>query len=189
MPTPAIFLDRDGTLIVERNYLSDPDQVELLPTVPESLLRLANDGYLLVIITNQSGIGRGYFSTNVLDEIHQRLFQLLDLEHVKIQHFYVCPHTPDDKCVCRKPLPYLIFQAAKELDIDLSQSWIIGDKPADVGLAPAVGKGAILFRTGYGHQFENDPAVQLFRPFIADNLAMAADKILGTTTDDAALIR
>jgi histidinol-phosphate phosphatase family protein len=179
MSTPAIFLDRDGTLIVERNYLSDPDQVELLPTVPESLLRLANAGYLLVVITNQSGIGRGYFTTNVLDEIHQRLFQLLDLEHVKIQHFYVCPHTPDDKCVCRKPLPYLIFQAAKELDVDLSRSWMIGDKPADVGLAPAVGKGAILVRTGYGHQFENDPAVQLFRPFIADNLAMAADKILG----------
>ena len=79
MPTPAIFLDRDGTLIVERNYLSDPDQVELLPTVPESLLRLAKAGYLLVVITNQSGIGRGYFSTNVLDEIHQRLFSLLDL--------------------------------------------------------------------------------------------------------------
>ena len=81
--------------------------------------------------------------------------------------------------MCRKPLPHLIFQAAKELDIDLTQSWIIGDKPADVGLAPAVGKGAILVRTGYGHQFENDPAVQLFQPYIADNLAMAADKILG----------
>ena len=179
MPTPAIFLDRDGTLIVERNYLSDPDQVELLPTVPESLSRLANAGYMRVIITIQPGIGRGYFSTQVLDEIHQRLFQLLELANVKIQNVYVCPHTPDDKCVCRKPLPHLIFQAAKELDIDLTQSWIIGDKPADVGLAPAVGKGAILVRTGYGHQFENDPAVQLFQPYIADNLAMAADKILG----------
>ena len=77
MPTPAIFLDRDGTLIVERNYLSDPDQVELLPTVPESLSRLANAGYMLVIITNQSGIGRGYFTTKVLEEIHQRLLQML----------------------------------------------------------------------------------------------------------------
>ncbi len=94
MSTPAIFLDRDGTLIVERNYLSDPDQVELLPTVPESLSRLANAGYMLVIITNQSGIGRGYFTTKVLKEIHKRLFQLYrNFSQIRLEHSASCRYS------------------------------------------------------------------------------------------------
>lgn len=182
MPTPAIFLDRDGTLIVERNYLSDPGQVEILPTVAESLVRLADAGYLLVIITNQSGIGRGYFTTERLEEIHQRMLYLLGVSGVLINAIYICPHAPSQDCQCRKPLPQMIYQAAEDLMIDLDRSWVIGDKPADIGLSSTVGGGAILVRTGYGEQMKNDPLIQSLRPFIADNLAQAVDEILSKSS-------
>lgn len=178
MPRPAIFLDRDGTLIVERNYLADPELVEILPTVAESLVRLANAGYLLVIVTNQSGIGRGYFTAERLAEIHQRMLVMLGEKGVRIDAIYVCPHAPSQDCQCRKPLPFMIQQAAADLEIDLGQSWVIGDKPADIGLSSAIGGGAILVRTGYGEQMKNDPVIQAVRPFIADNMAQAVDEIL-----------
>ena len=178
MPRPAIFLDRDGTLIVERNYLADPAQVELLPTVTESLVKLTGAGFLLVIVTNQSGIGRGYFTAERLEEIHQRMLRLLGDEGVKIDAIYICPHAPSQDCQCRKPLPQMIHQAAADLDIDLARSWVIGDKPADIGLSTVVGAGAVLVRTGYGEQMQNDPVIQELQPFIACNMAEAAGEIL-----------
>lgn len=178
MPKPAIFLDRDGTLIVERNYLADPAHVELLPTVAESLVRLAEAGFLLVIVTNQSGVGRGYFTPKRLDEIHARMLQMLAEQGVQINAIYVCPHAPSQACQCRKPLPQMVLQAAAEHDIDLDRSWVIGDKPADIGLSAVVGAGAILVRTGYGEEMRNDPLIQSLKPFVADNLKAAADEIL-----------
>lgn len=179
MPSPAIFLDRDGTLIIERDYLSDPDQVTLLPTVAESLARLAAAGFALVIVTNQSGIGRGYFTLAQLEAVHHRLEVLLHAQNITLHGIYVCPHAPAESCLCRKPLPELIHRAAAELDLDPARSWVIGDKPADVGLALAVGAGAILVRTGYGAASEHDPLIQTLQPHVADNLAHAADFILG----------
>ena len=113
-----VLLDRDGTLIVERNYLSDPDQVELIPGAAAGLRRLAARGLGLVLVTNQSGIGRGFFDAARLAEIHERLTALLRAERVELDGIYVCPHHPDQACDCRKPRPALVLRAAAELGFD-----------------------------------------------------------------------
>jgi len=168
---PAAFLDRDGTINVDCHYLSDPAQVELLPGAAEGLKRLAAMGYALVVVTNQSGIARGYFDAARLDEIHARLAELLAAEGIVLDGVYVCPHGPGDACACRKPLPGLALAAAADLGLDLANSVMIGDKAADVGLGRAIGaKAAILVRTGYGVAQEAEANAD----FTADSLAEAA---------------
>jgi histidinol-phosphate phosphatase family protein len=174
----AVFLDRDGTLIVERNYLSSPDQVEIIPGVVEGLQRLAIAGYQLVIVTNQSGVGRGYFTIERVAEVHDRMFQLMGLDDSFFAGIYICPHTPSEDCVCRKPLPELVNRAAADLGLDLAQSWMIGDKPADLGLAKAAGLRAILVRTGYGKKYENHPSVVESNALIANDIGNAAKLII-----------
>lgn len=169
---PVVLLDRDGTIIVERNYLSDPDQVELLPRAAEGLLRLRRAGCKLAVITNQSGIGRGLFSLETLERIHGRMLDLLLQEGVEIEGIFFCPHIPEDHCDCRKPEPGLIERAAEALGFDPSQSFVIGDKPCDVELGQAVGARTILVRTGYGSQIEAEKGC---RPdYLADDLYKAA---------------
>src|SRR5271166_4576848 len=111
-PPRFVALDRDGTIIVERQYLSDPEAVELLPGAAAGLRTMRNLGLGLVVVTNQSAVGRGYFDLARLDEIHGRLRELLAGEDVTIDGIYVCPHTPEDGCRCRKPLPILLKRAA-----------------------------------------------------------------------------
>jgi len=178
MPRPAIFLDRDGTLIEERHYLAAPSQVALLPHVAEALARFAQAGYALVIVTNQSGIGRGYFTEAQLSDVHRHLVSLLAASGVRLDGIYHCPHAPGQACDCRKPLPGLIDRAAAELGLDVARSFVIGDKPADVSLAVRVGARPVLVRTGYGAESEHDPAVREIAPHVADDLAAAADFIL-----------
>ena len=170
----AVFLDRDGTLIVERNYLSSPDQVEIIPGVVEGLQRLAIAGYQLVIVTNQSGVGRGYFTLERVAEVHERMFQLMGLDASFFAGIYICPHAPSEACTCRKPLPELVQRATADLGLDLTQSWMIGDKPADLGLAKAAGVKAVLVRTGYGKEYESHPCVIDSGALIADDLGHAA---------------
>lgn len=148
-----VLLDRDGTIIVERNYLSEPDQIELIPRVAHALRRLSEMGMGLVSITNQSGIGRGYFDRNRLDLIHQRLIQMLEAEGVRLNGIYYCPHLPEDDCRCRKPRTALVEQAAEQLHFDPSASFVIGDKECDIELGGRIGAFTILVRTGYGSQF------------------------------------
>ncbi len=135
----AIFLDRDGTLIVDRGYLADPDGVELLPGVGESLARLRQAGFLLVVATNQSGIGRGRFDQAAVAAQHRRLRELLSAYGVGLAAIEVCPHTPEDGCDCRKPASGLLRRAADDLDIDLAASYMIGDKDSDVLAGAQVG--------------------------------------------------
>ena len=174
----AVFLDRDGTLIVERNYLSSPDQVEILPGVAEGLKLLAEAGFLLVIVTNQSGVGRGYFTIERVAEVHDRMFTLLGLDRSFFAGVYICPHAPAEQCICRKPLPELAFRAAQEHNIDLANSWMIGDKPADINLARAAGTRAVLVRTGYGLEYQSHPCVAEASALVADNMGHAARQIL-----------
>ncbi len=146
----CIVLDRDGTLIRERHYLSHPDQVELLPGVVQGLSRIRALGLRLVIATNQSGIGRGYFSTEELEAVHDRLHSLLAKGGVELDGIYFCPHTPDMGCACRKPGTQLIEQAGRDLGFDPKQTIVVGDKSCDIQAGKNVGGVTALVRSGYG---------------------------------------
>jgi D-glycero-D-manno-heptose 1,7-bisphosphate phosphatase len=145
-----VLLDRDGTLMVEKHYLADPEGVELIPGAAAALRRLAQRGLGLAVITNQSGIGRGYFDLPRLAEIHRRLEALLEREHVRLDGIFFCPHHPDAACACRKPRTGLVERAARLLDFDPSRAFVVGDLPSDVALARAVSATAVLVRTGHG---------------------------------------
>jgi D-glycero-D-manno-heptose 1,7-bisphosphate phosphatase len=148
MPTQpkAAFLDRDGTLIFDPGYLADPDGVRLLPGVPEALRRLRDADFLLVIVSNQSGIARGLYTADDLARVHARLVELLAQEGIAFAAAEYCQHGPEDACSCRKPAPGMILAAAAALDIDLPGSAMVGDKVADVlaGLAAGCGRNVLL---------------------------------------------
>jgi len=171
----AILLDRDGTILVERHYLADPAGVELLPGAAEGLRRLATLGPL-VVVTNQSGLARGYFDRAALDAIHAEMRRRLAAEGVELAAIEVCPHRPDEGCECRKPRPGLALRAAARLGFDPARAVVIGDKACDVGLGRAIGATTILVRTGYGAREE---AAGTCRPhLVADDLREAAELAL-----------
>lgn len=150
MRRPACFLDRDGTLTEERGYTRAPDDVVLLPGAGPAVRLLNARGVAAVVITNQSGVGRGYFTLEDLRAQHERLRSLLAGEGAVLDGIYACPHHPDDDCACRKPRTLLLERAAGDLDLDLGRSWSIGDREADVSLGVKGAAGGVLVRTGYG---------------------------------------
>lgn len=174
-PRRSILLDRDGTILVERNYLSDPADVELLPHAAVGLRRLAELGFSLVVVTNQSAIGRGYFDAQRLAEIHQRMRDLLSAEGVQLDGIYFCPHLSEDHCECRKPRTGLVVQAAAALGFDPRQSFVIGDKPCDIELGQALGATTVLVRSGYGAEVEANATAH--PDYVADDLCNAASVI------------
>ncbi|MBY0523845.1 MAG: HAD family hydrolase [Gemmataceae bacterium] len=149
-----VLLDRDGTINVDRHYLADPDGLELLPHTLAGLQKLVEWSVGLVVVTNQSGIARGYFDQAALDAIHDRLRTLLARGGVALDGIYYCPHAAGDACDCRKPKPGLALRAAAELGFDLRRAFVIGDKPCDIELGRNVGATTILVRTGYGAEAE-----------------------------------
>ena len=158
MPNPsAIFLDRDGTVIVERNYLKDISQISLEKNVLPALKHLHQEGFLLILVTTQSGIARGYFSEETFQATNNYLVHLLLKEGIPITATFYCPHHPTEglapyqkKCDCRKPKPDLIYQAQKAFNINLATSYMIGDKPSDIEAGQAAGVPSILVQSGYG---------------------------------------
>jgi D-glycero-D-manno-heptose 1,7-bisphosphate phosphatase len=140
----AVFLDRDGSLIEDSGYPRDPDRVHLLPGVAETLRELEHRGFLLILVSNQSGIGRGLVTPAEAAAVHARLVELLARAGARLHAAYYCPHTPDEGCLCRKPAPGMLLQAAKEWDIDLSRSFFVGDKPSDIEAGKATGCFTIL---------------------------------------------
>ncbi len=154
VPRPFILLDRDGTINVEKHYLSDPDQVALYPGTGAALRRLRELGYGLAVLTNQSGVGRGYFGLDAVERVHDRLRELLAADGASVDGFFICPHSPDEDCDCRKPLPGLAKQAMERFGFDPGQAIMIGDKAADIGLGQAIGAATILVRTGWGSDAE-----------------------------------
>ncbi len=170
-----VALDRDGTIIVECHYLSDPIQVELLPGAADGLRKLSAMGLGLVVITNQSGLGRGFFDQARLDQIHQRMRELLEKGGVTLDGIYFCPHTPEDHCSCRKPKPGLLELAAKEIGFEPKNCFVIGDKPCDIELGQGVGATTLLVCTGYGAQGVAEMATQ--PEYIVDDLSDAAHVI------------
>lgn len=154
----AVFLDRDGTIIEECHYLKDPSKVKLLPGVALGIKLLKEKGFLIVIVTNQSGIAKGYFDFAALEQVHVEMTRQLTVEGVMIDKIYSCPHHPGGiiepyniNCQCRKPDIVMALQAEKDLDIDLKHSYMIGDKEIDIAFGKNFGaKAAILVATGYG---------------------------------------
>jgi len=140
----AIFLDRDGTLIADKHYLNDPTQVELLVKAAEGLRALADLGFIFVVVSNQSGVGRGYFPETSVHAVNRSVAAQFAGQGVYFEAFYYCPHAPWDGCFCRKPLPGLINRACAELDIAPSLSFMIGDRISDVQAGVAAGVKSIL---------------------------------------------
>ncbi len=185
MPRRFVLLDRDGTLIVERNYLAAPEGVELLPDAAAGLRRFAGSGWGRLLLTNQSGVGRGYFDMAAVEAVHRRMLELLAREGASLDGVYVCPHAPEDGCDCRKPRPGLALRAAAEWHFDPRAAVVIGDKAGDIDLGKAIGAKTILVRTGYGEAELSRGAVQ--PDWVAGGLEEAAElAIAGTRSNVAA---
>lgn len=148
----AFFLDRDGVVIEQISYLHDPEQVAVLPGVPEALAEIHRNGYLAVVISNQSGVARGYFTIDAVHQVNARMKQLISEANGEyFDGIYFCPHSPDDNCQCRKPLPGLFRQAEAELGIDIAGSVMVGDRRSDLTGGQIAGcRSSFMVRTGYG---------------------------------------
>ena len=153
-PRKAVFLDRDGTLTEPRHYPTHPDDLVLQPAIGTPLLALQRAGFALVLVTNQSGVARGFFTVNALDAMHERVGALLAPHGVRLDGIYACPHHPDGTvtgycraCPCRKPSPGMLHQAARDLDLDLTRSWMVGDSPCDIAAGRAAGTHTALVGT------------------------------------------
>lgn len=144
----AVFLDRDGTIAKDAGYCSSPEDFELLPSVPEAIRLLKANSFKVIVITNQSGIARGYFSEEMLGQIHKKMGEELAKCGAYINAVYHCPHHPDEGCECRKPKTALFHQAAKEFDIDFNGSFVVGDMPMDIDAGRGLGCQTVLVTTG-----------------------------------------
>jgi D,D-heptose 1,7-bisphosphate phosphatase len=182
---PAVFLDRDGTVLEEANYLDSFDRLVYLPYSVDAVRLLNRAGFAVVIVTNQSGIGRGMYKEQFVLDTHQKIEQRFADGGARIDGFYYCPHHPEavvskykQTCDCRKPAPGMLRQAAADLDLDLSQSFMVGDRWSDIGVANAVGARGILVRTGYGKVAEAAPKPNVRPDLVTDNLMSAVSWIL-----------
>lgn len=178
---PALFLDRDGVVIVDKDYLSDPDGVELVSGAAEAMVRAAAAGYLLIGLSNQSGVGRGRFGPEALVAVMERVDRELRRCGTAFDGVYYCPHAPQDGCRCRKPAPGLLDEAAQSFRWDAARSWVIGDKDSDIALGRRHGLGAILVATGHGDEYRASVAERYAsdgRVRMAADLPAAVDLIL-----------
>jgi D-glycero-D-manno-heptose 1,7-bisphosphate phosphatase len=167
---PAVFLDRDGTLMRDVDYCDDPKDVHVFAGATEALRRLKASGYKLVVITNQSDIGRGYFDEQQYRMVERELNRQIGFGIIDAS--YHCPHAPKEKCKCRKPAPDLVVSAARDLHLDLRHSFFVGDKRTDIECGRNAGLKTILIRTGYGKE---TPAAMA--DFVANDLQELADLI------------
>jgi histidinol-phosphate phosphatase family protein len=175
MTERAVFLDRDGTINKEINYLSKKEQVEILPKVPAAIRILNDSGFLVIIITNQSGVARDYFSMETLTDINSHLLDELMKSNAKIDDIFICPHHPDEGCECRKPKIGLMKDAASKYDIDFGSSYMVGDKFTDLRTGKNAGCKTVLVLTGYGKdEMENKGDWEFEPDFIAEDLYEAA---------------
>ena len=178
---PAVFLDRDGTLSIERELLRSPEDLDLLDGVGLALKALQDAGYALIVVTNQSALARGTLSQQELADIHDHLRELLAADDVSLDGIFHCPHHPTEgepplriSCECRKPAPGMIKEAALKHDIDLKRSWMIGDDIRDIKAGELAGTRSLLVKTGKGERF----AAQLSEAQVVSNLGAAAARII-----------
>jgi D-glycero-D-manno-heptose 1,7-bisphosphate phosphatase len=169
--SPAVFLDRDGTIIHDADYCSDPKHVQVFDGAAAALRRLKNAGYKIIVITNQSGIGRGFFTEKQYREVEAEVSRQLGDDLIDATYF--CPDAPGKPSNCRKPAPGMVLQAAQDHDVDLSASFLIGDKEIDAECAHNAGVRAIRVRTGFDKMTDGSCA-----DWVAENLPAAAEIIL-----------
>lgn len=172
----AVFLDRDGTIIEDVPYLSDPLEVVLIDGTAEGIKRLKEAGFMVIVITNQSGVGRGYYTEADVGAVHDRIDSILEGVGVSIDDYFYCPHEPDSGCKCRKPETQMVDRAVEEYSLDVEGSYVIGDKALDLGLGDNVGATSILVRTGLGADTENEPGVKA--GFVANDIVEAVEWIM-----------
>lgn len=183
----AVFMDRDGTISEEVGYVNHPSRYKVFPFAAEAVRALNEAGWLAVLVTNQAGVARGYFKEELVGEVHKVLVSELERDGARLDAIYYCPHHPTVgeppyrfDCDCRKPRPGLLLRAARELDLDLSRSWMVGDRYSDTELARRAGARSAFVLTGYGRgelEFQSDAWPQ--RPdLIAENLLEAVKTIV-----------
>ncbi|HKV61796.1 MAG TPA: HAD family hydrolase [Candidatus Acidoferrum sp.] len=180
MPRPAVFLDRDGTIAEEVGYLNHASRFRMFPFAAAGIHRLNGAELPVIVVTNQSGVGRGYFPESLVHEVNELMMQELASSGAKIDAIYYCPHVSAENCNCRKPKTGMLEQAAQEHALDLRRSFVVGDRYSDVELARNAAARSILVRTGYGEgELAWHAAKWPAQPdFVADDLAQAADWIL-----------
>jgi D-glycero-D-manno-heptose 1,7-bisphosphate phosphatase len=175
----ALFIDRDGTLILEKEYLHKPEQVQFVRGAVEALKRAADAGFLIVMVTNQSGVGRGYFTLQDVERVHEYLANEMATHKVSLARIYIAPEAPDAPSRGRKPSPQFLFDARDELNVDLAKSYMVGDKLIDLECGWNAGvRRSILVRTGYGRKVEDKEKGQLRNAIVVDDLCAAVDWIL-----------
>lgn len=181
---PAIFIDRDGVIIENRaDYVRTWRDVSIFPDALTALARLAASPYKIVIVTNQSGIGRGLIPPRTAEQINQRLLGIIHAAGGRIDGVYLCPHTPEENCACRKPRPGLILQAGRELSLDLSHSIMIGDALSDIQAGQAAGISRnVLVLTGRGYDQSQLPEAASVQPLLISASFLSAVKDLGDLT-------
>lgn len=180
---PAVFLDRDGTINVEKDYLHKVEDFEFIEGAPDAIRALKSAGYLVIVVTNQSGVARGYYNLNNVNTLHKHIEKELAAFDTFVDAFYVCPHHPIEgkgeflkECDCRKGKPGLLLQAAAEHGIDLAKSYMVGDKIADVEAGENAGCTSLLVLTGYGKRDQQKLAEG--RVKVCADLAEAVQEIL-----------
>lgn len=185
MNRPAVFLDRDGTIVEEVGFITRASQLVLLPSAGQAIRTLNAHGFAVVVATNQSGIARGLFDERALDAMHRHLDRLLAAEQAVVDAYYHCPHHPEAvveryrvECGCRKPSAGMLLQARDDLGLDLERSWMIGDRWRDVAAGTLAGARGILVRTGYGSADAAAPPADARADAILDHLMEAVDWIL-----------
>lgn len=184
----AVFLDRDGTINYDPGYLSDPGALKLFPGAASAIARLNAEGIKTIVVSNQSGIGRGVFTESRLAEVHDRMRDLLRAEAgATLDGIYYCPHHPDDGCQCRKPRQEMLLRASKDLRLDIGRSYMIGDKASDIMFAVNAGLKGLLVKTGHDLDGELNRLCEEGRQphHIAEDLRMAVDWVLTDIGSDA----
>jgi D-glycero-D-manno-heptose 1,7-bisphosphate phosphatase len=187
MKRPAVFIDRDGTISEEVGYINHPSRFRLFPYTAAAIKLLNDQGWLAVVITNQAGVARGYFTESMIETVHDNLLRELREKGARVDAIYYCAHHPSvgeppyrQECDCRKPKPGLVTRASKELGIALKQSWMIGDRYGDIELARNAGVRSALVLSGYGRgEWENQRSQWKQQPdLVAENLLEAVELIL-----------
>lgn len=194
MKRPAVFIDRDGTISEEVGYINHPSRFRVFPYSAPAIKLLNESGWLAIVVTNQAGVARGYFSEEMIKSVHERLDQDLESNGARLDAIYYCAHHPSLgeppyllDCDCRKPRPGLIRQADGEFGIDLKKSWMVGDRYSDVELARNAGVNSALVMSGYGRgEWEHQRGSWKYQPdLIAENLLAAVEAIISNVSKQA----
>jgi D-glycero-D-manno-heptose 1,7-bisphosphate phosphatase len=188
----AVFIDRDGTMLDELGYVTPGSDVKIYPFTAAAIARLTEAGFPVVVITNQGGIALGMYDHAFVEDTHARLSATLEQAGASVTAWYFCPHHPEGKvteftrpCECRKPATGMLEAAARDLDLDLGCSWVVGDQWRDIELARRAGARSVLVRTGYGRGLEADWPADIAAPtVVCDDLLAAAEHIVKDAGDD-----